>query len=70
MAAINQYIPITLSTPEKGVKDILQYTFSFIDQTELLKNGLVCRLWRTVTVQKNLCKTMQLHIDTSGEQQF
>jgi len=22
------------------------------------------------TVQKNLCKTMQLHIDTSGEQQF
>jgi len=67
MAAISRYIPISLSTPENGVGDILQYTFSFIDQTEILKNGLVCRLWRTLTLQtwnlsndKNLNQFSQL----------
>ncbi|HEX4839505.1 MAG TPA: hypothetical protein VFU89_03580 [Rhabdochlamydiaceae bacterium] len=47
MAAIENPILTLLSAQN----DLLQYTFSFNDPTELLKNGRVCRLWRTLTLK-------------------
>jgi hypothetical protein len=77
MAAINQYIPLSLFTPESGAEDILQNTFSFIDQTEILKNGLVCRLWRTLTLRawdfsndKNLVQFSKLQTMTTYTSEF
>lgn len=65
MAAINDTILTRLSAPES--QDILQYTFSFNDPIELLKNGRVCSLWRTLTLNawdtsnyNNLCQFSQL----------
>lgn len=47
-----------------------QIVWSDFEKVQILAGTIVEAESFPEAVQKNLCKAMQLHIDTSGEQQF